>query len=180
VPEPELPPPLRALYEKRAAEIAAAGVPTESQMREAEVPTPATPEELAAYVRALVDRPHDYGTCCHAMSMAAVAALRYVAGALGVTGFQASCADMDILRRTRRLEWGRIQNFDDLLYPQYRSKFTGWPHLLEEHKVELAGRARELLARHDGVHAADAVRAHWQRLAAAGPPEPGEETGGRT
>src|SRR5690606_31751241 len=76
----------------------------EAQMRAAEVPWPETMDELTAYIEGLVEREHDYGTCVYAMSMAAVAAFQHVAKRLGVTGFQASCADMDVLRRTRNLD----------------------------------------------------------------------------
>jgi len=93
---------------------------TEKQMREADVPTPHTVEDLASYVKALVEREHDYGTCVYAMSMAAVAAFNFAAHSLGVTGFQASCADMDVLRRTRRMR-GPFMLVDgaNALYPQY-------------------------------------------------------------
>src|SRR5574343_1229666 len=92
----------------------------EQEMRESEVPTFDTIEELSKYVAELVSQDHDYGTCCYAMSMSAVAAFNFVAHKLGVTGFQASCADLDILRRTRYLKGPfAIQNYSNLLYPQY-------------------------------------------------------------
>ena len=149
-----------------AREIAEAGAATEKEMREADVPRITSAEQLADYVGALVDRPHDYGTCVYAMSMAAVAAFNYVAHELGVTGFQASCADLDILRRTRDLEWGRVQDFTNLLYPQYEDRFTGLDALLCEHREELAKRAAKLLA--DSPGAAPGVVAHWHALVAAG------------
>jgi len=40
------------------AAIKDAGVPTEAQMRDAAVPWPQNEEELVAYIRTLVDRPH--------------------------------------------------------------------------------------------------------------------------
>jgi hypothetical protein len=67
--------------------------PTEAEMRDSEAPTHGTVEELAAYVRVLVERPHDYGTCVYAMSLAATAAFNFVAHKLGVTMFQASWGD---------------------------------------------------------------------------------------
>lgn len=153
----------------QAAAIAAAGVPTEKQMRDAEVPWPDTAEELSAYVTALVDRPHDYGTCVYAMSMAAVAAFNYVARKLGVTGFQSSCADLDVLRRTRGFEWGKLLNYDNLLYPQYANSEDHFPAastLLEENRVELAKRAAEKLK--DPESGSPEVRAWWSRLVEAG------------
>lgn len=139
------------------------GVATEAEMREAEVPWPGTIEELADYIRALVDRPHDYGTSAYAMSLAAVAAFQYIAKALGTTGFQASCADLDILRRTRGLKGPFILlKAEDLLYPQYDLRAR-----LEEFITESlpwAGeQARKLLNERVEAHA-NAV-AHWRRLA---------------
>lgn len=166
---------------RHAAEIAAENVPTESEMRDAKVPTPDTTEELAEYVRALVDRPHDYGTCVYAMSMAAVAAYNFVARKLGVTGFQASCADMDILGRTRGWKWGKILDYEHLLYPQYLNEenFPSASDLLYEHAAVLAEKAQAKLAESPDAH--PAVLAHWKRLIATGtrvtPPSPETEEG---
>lgn len=153
-----------AMQAKWAAEIAAAGAMTEQQMREAKVPTPGDVDELVAYIRGLVERPHDYGTCCYAMSMAATAAFNYVARQLGVTGYQASCADMDILSRTRGWKWGRLLNYENLLYPQYCTDehFPPAGVLLEEHKAELAKRAAALLEKNPTAAVAD----HWRGLVA--------------
>lgn len=138
---------------------------TEKEMREATVPTPAFVDDLAKYVSSLVDRQHDYGTCVYAMSMAATAAFNYVAHKLGVTGFQASCADMDILTRTRGWKGSFIiLKAEDLLYPQYDlpQKLNEW---IAEQKPWLAEQAKLLLSERDGAHSA--VSAHWQKLAAA-------------
>jgi hypothetical protein len=151
---------------EQAAAIAVADVPTEQQMREGKVPWLHTPEELAAYTRALTDRPHDYGTCVYAMSMAAVAAFQYVAHKLGVSGFQAGCADMDILRRTRSIEGGfRIVQYDDLLYPQYWDEGRSgiFEAALVENAAHYAEKARALLAKCPAAH--PEVLAHWRRLA---------------
>lgn len=93
---------------------------TEAQLRETKVPWPETPKELIAYIRALVDRPHDYGTAVYAMSMASVAAFYYASKMVGASGFQAGCADMDIIRRTRSMR-GPFILIDgaNALYPQY-------------------------------------------------------------
>jgi hypothetical protein len=148
--------------------IAAAGAMTEAEMRDAEVPSLKTPEELLAYIAGLVERPHDYGTCVHAMSMAAVAAYNFVAHKLGVTGFQASCADMDILRRTRGLTMGRVLDYGHLLYPQYcdDEHFPSAKSLLRDPKIaaELKVRAEKKLA--ESPEAAGPVVEHWRKLAA--------------
>lgn len=136
---------------------------TEQEMRSAQVPTLKTMDELTAYIAGLVEQEHDYGTCCYAMSMAAVAAFNHVASKLGVTGFQASCADMDILRRTRRMERFQILDLSDLLYPQYRDKFKSFEDMLAENAEWLPGEAQKKLAEsHD--HAHPDVIAYWEML----------------
>lgn len=148
-------------------EIEAAGVATEAEMRDATVPWPQSEAELAEYIHSLAKRPHDYGTCVYAMSMAATAAFHYVAHELGCTGFQASCADMDILRRTRLMKGPfAIVKGEDLLYPQYdlRERLEEWienwtPWAAEEAKKKLAGLKSE-----EDAH--PSVIAHWHKLAA--------------
>ena len=150
-----------------AKAIKDAGVPTEEEMREAKVPSPHTEQELLAYIKSLVDRPHDYGTCVYAMSMASVATFQYVAGKLGVTGFQASCADLNFLRRTRKIKTGfRIINYDNLMYPQYLTEedFPSLPTLLWDTKDQLAEQARKELE-HTGTNSHPGVIAWWKVLA---------------
>lgn len=159
-----------------AEKIATAGVATEKQMRDADVPWLKTPDELSAYIAALVSRPHDYGTCVYAMSMAAVAAFHYVASVLGVTGFQASCADLDIVRRTRSLKGPfMIIDANDLLYPQYdvREKLETF---IKENKEWCATEARKHIAENPRAH--PNVRAHWDSLVGAVARTDGIDTGG--
>ncbi len=139
---------------------------TEAEMRDSDAPSPKNPEALAAYIATLVDREHDYGTCVYAMSLAAVAAFNYVAGQLGVTGFQASCADLDVLRRTRRFKGPfMVIDAENALYPQYdlparlAKSMTEWAPWL---KTE----AEKLLAENN-EHTHPDVVAHWKRLAGA-------------
>lgn len=149
----------------------------EMELRGYEVATPKSEAELLAMVQALAERQHDYGTCVYAMSIAAVAAFNYVAHKLGVTGFQASAADMDILRRTRGFEHGfRIIDNANLLYPQYDDKLRVSPETLladEGLRKGICKAAREKLEQHpNGVH--ESVYAHWQKLAAMEPAKPVE------
>lgn len=141
----------------------------EEEMRDTEVPRIESPEELAEFARLLTEREHDYGTCVYAMSALAVAGFNLAAGKLGVTGFQASCADMNILRRTRGLKWGKVIDYGDLLYPQHREKFDSltFEGLLAEHRIELAKKSQELLDERT-TDPAPRVLAHWKRLAANG------------
>ena len=154
---------------KSANAIAAANVATEAEMRDGVIPRHETVEEMAAYITALVERPHDYGTCVYAMSMAAVAAYDYVAHKLGVTGFQASCADMDILRRNRGYKHGfQLVDYADVLYPQYwdeeRAPFFQALMRKPETRQRFREEATKLLAAANGsVH--PGVREHWEMLA---------------
>lgn len=141
---------------------------TESEMRNKKVSTPQSITELADYVNGLVEREHDYGTCVYAMSMAATAAFNFVASKLGVTGFQASCADLDILRRTRNMQCPfLLLKADDMLYPQYdlhqklQEAMTKW-------KPWAANQARRLLAESTSAH--PEVIQRWRELAAHHPP----------
>lgn len=124
--------------------------------------------ELVAYIQTLTKRSHDYGTCVYAMSLSAQAAFNYVSGKLGVTGFQASCAEMDFIRRTRGMKSFRITNYDDLLYPQYltKEKFPSLQDLLDnkEMRARLREEAKALIAEKDGF-AAPSVLAWWKALA---------------
>jgi hypothetical protein len=135
---------------------------TEADMREAKVPWPKTKEQLAEYIESLVNRNHDYGTCVYAMSMAAEAAFNYVAGKEGCTGFQASCADLDFVRRTRLLKGPfMLIKAEDMLYPQY-NLFDKLSESIEKWKPWAKEEAIKNLAEID--HAHPDVIAHWKRL----------------
>lgn len=152
---------------------------TEKEMREANVPWPKTEEELLEYIRsclAAVNAPADgdheamgdaYGRCVYAMSMAAVAAFQYVAHVEGVTGFQASCADMDVLRRTRGLKGPfSIVDYSKMLYPQYDvvADVTKMA-TSEDTKAYLKKEATKLLDEKTEFTHPEVVN-HWKKLAA--------------
>jgi len=137
---------------------------TEVEMREAVVPWVRTKEQLIEYVESLVNRQHEYGTCCYALSMAAEAAFNYVAHHLGVTGFQSSIADLDFIRRTRRIKGPfMILKGEDALYPQYNlvdkvlESLENWKPWLKEEAVNKLAEKNE--------HTHPEVIAHWKRLA---------------
>lgn len=144
---------------------------TEKELQDFKVPYLRTEKELAAFVHSLLDRKHDYGTCVYAMSLAATAAFNLVAHVLGVTGFQAACADIDILHRTRGLEIGRIQDYSNLLYPQYcdDEHFPMWRMAVDANLSWLQERAKKSLC--DESHAAKSVRKHWEWLLSLKPSE---------
>ena len=136
---------------------------TEVEMREAKVPWVRTEEQLAEYVESLVNRPHEYGTCCYALSMAAEAAFNYVAHKLGVTGFQSSIAGLDFIRRTRLMKGPfMLIKAEDALYPQY-NLFDKLTDAMKKWEPWLKEEAQKKLT--DTDHAHPDVIAHWQRLA---------------
>lgn len=138
---------------------------TVQELRDTEVPWPKTQKELTAFIASLVKRQHDYNSQCYAVSMAAVAAFRYVAGHLGVTCFQASCADMDLIRRTRSMKGPfTIVDVSKALYPQY-DLVGDLRRYLAESGDWLRDEARKLLADPHAENAHPDVIAHWRALA---------------
>lgn len=84
---------------------------------------------LPEFLKGLVENySHDYGTICHAMTAAALAAMWAVdkSDQGGITGFQASCIMWEFIK-----QWDKSNNkaglkmidYDYLLYPQYEEKF---------------------------------------------------------
>lgn len=147
----------------------------EAGMRAFKAPTPETSADLAKLADELVDRQHDYGTCVYAMSILAEAAFNFVARRLGCTGFQASCADMDILRRTRGWKGpAMVLDGSNTLYPQYdlRRDLEEWLTSKDMQQWQ-ADEARKLIAEREtmGTGPHPEVLAHWKRLSAAAPPK---------
>jgi hypothetical protein len=143
---------------------------SEQELRDSKVPWIETEQELSDYIQSLANREHDYGTAVYAMSMAATAAFNYMAKKVGASGFQASCADLDVLRRTRHLDRFMIVNLNDALYPQtdLRQKLDEY---LEKSKDYLREEAQKQLDKYEAeeepkfIH--PEVKAHWERLARA-------------
>lgn len=139
----------------------------EQTLRDLTVPTFETMNDLVAYITTMKSIEHDYGTAVYAMSMAATATLNYMARQLGATGFQVSCADLDILRRMRRLEGPfMILSLDKALYPQYdlHQQVDTFVH---GNIAWLRNEAKNLLAENesDEFKADERVVQHWKDLA---------------
>ena len=135
---------------------------TEKDCRDFKVPSFETKEELMAFIDSLDNLNHDYGTAAYSMSLAATAAFNYIAHRFGVTGFQASCADLDILRRTRHMEGPfMIINFEDHLYPQYDLR-KRLEESIENNKEWFKTEAAKKLA--ESPNAAPSVIDHWKSL----------------
>ena len=89
----------------------------------------ATIETLPAFLEELTQKySHDYGTICHAVSMASIAAAWAVAHSPqgGITGFQAGYIMWQFIK-----DWNyssnktglRLIDYDNFLYPQYEDKY---------------------------------------------------------
>ena len=153
---------------------------TEKEMREVDNPWPKTEDELMSYIRSClsaVDAPKDvnhddmgdaYGRCVYAMSLAAIAAFNYVAHVEGVTGFQASCADMDFIKRSRHIKgpFG-IYKVEDLLYPQYDIVGSISDFINDEDCQKYLKEEAQKLLDESGDHAVPNVINHWKKLAGA-------------
>ena len=153
-------------YAAKCAAVMIETATTELELRDVKEKWPYTQKQLTEYVESLVNRSHEYGTCVYALSLAAAAAFNYVSHKLGVTGFKASCADLDFLRRTRSINGPFILlKADDLLYPQYdlREKLD---EAIKEWQPWLKTEAQKRLE--NDRPAAVLVVAHWQRLANGG------------
>lgn len=137
---------------------------TESELRDAKVPWLETPKELMEYITKICEENKGgYGTSVYAMSMSAIAAMQYAARVVGATGFQASCADLDIVRRSRGLDCPfAIIKAKDMLYPQYSIRGK-----VEELLQEWAPWAKEqafALLRDRKDYAVESVISHWMKL----------------
>lgn len=126
-----------------------------------------TAERLPEFIRHLTeDYEHDYGTICHAIAAAAVAAAWSVerSPSGGISGFQAGAVAWEMLRGWDPSLIGkcgaRIVAYDRLLFPQHEESFTAisrstWRAVQEE--------AAKLIAEADR-HVADQVLSHWHSI----------------
>lgn len=138
----------------------------EAEMAKMTPPRFSSIEELAAYIQSRIDGKHDYGTCVYAMSLAAQAAFDYVAGQLGVTGFQASCADLHFISKTRRIEGPfMLLKAQDMLYPQY-NLHDMLSKAMDEWREWCAEEAKKKLAEKGEGSVHPNVEHHWRTLAA--------------
>jgi hypothetical protein len=106
---------------------------------------------------------HDYGTICHAIAAAAVAAAHAVDHAPegGITGFQAGAVMWEFVRHWDHATGPmRLVKYENLLYPQYAEHFaltistSTWEWLQEEARKKLAASGK----------ASSDVSAHWQSI----------------
>ena len=144
---------------------------TETELQNYEVPRIESLDDLKKFIMEMVQNGQSYDTAPYAVALASYATFKYMALRLGISGFQASWADMQFIKRTRKMKDGfRIINYSELLYPQYEYKFNlNMDKLIEENIEHLKPRAIELLEENkndDGSYSAheDVVK-HWKRIA---------------
>lgn len=124
-----------------------------------------TIDQLTDFINYVIgDYNHDYGTVCHAIGAAAVAAAWYGAHVEGISSFQASFVMWDFIRYwiKKYNECGlKLVDYDDFLYPQYQYKFEKtisqyvWNRIQEQAKKNLES----------NEDACQAVRNHWKNIA---------------
>ncbi len=136
----------------------------EQELQAEKAPFPNTREELNEYIDSLLALPADYGMAVYVASLSATATLNYVGKMAGMTGFQMSCVDLDIVRRTRALNCPfMIIKADDMLYPQYNIReqvseaLCKWRPWATKKATEL------LMGDRKGLH--PAVLERWHELA---------------
>lgn len=128
-----------------------------------------TAEGLPEFVRHLTeDYRHDYGTICHAIAAAAVAATYAVERSPqgGITGFQGGAVMWEIIRGWSPDMIGecgaRLTKYDRLLYPQYEGYFRT---ITPEVWGQVQETATAKLASADHCVAGQVVD-HWHSIAA--------------
>lgn len=129
-----------------------------------------TAATLPEFVRKLTeDFQHDYGTICHAIAAAAIAAMHAVDHSPegGITGFQANCIIWEVIEKWGVFNEGpkRMLSYADLLYPQYQEKFST---IKPETWKWVQEKAKEILAEHKEMH--PEVQAHMESVAAGNLP----------
>ena len=145
----------------------------ETELREEKAPWPKTIEELNEYIESLLAIPQAYGTCPYVMSLSAVATFHFISDQLGVTGFQASCADLDFIKRTRGIDGPfALMVGNRMCYPQY-SLTRDLEECMEKWTPWAAKRCAQYLSENEDLeHVHPNVKAHWIAMAAKATDEP--------
>lgn len=106
---------------------------------------PETLEDFIKMVEAVEGSHHTYETIADSLTDLTVAFFNYFASKHGMTGWQASWAQLQFIKKTRNMEAPfMIVDSSKLLYPQY-DILVDVERFLEESKPELAKIAQERL-----------------------------------
>jgi hypothetical protein len=136
---------------------------SEQHLRNFSTPWPKTINELSDLVRSLVNCRHSYGTAVYAMSIASQATFNFISHVEGVTGFMASCADLDFIRRTRHIKGAfTVVTANDYLYPQYEYRHEEHRKTLEESAARIA---LDKIKNDEDLQCHPDVYNHWHKLA---------------
>ena len=122
-------------------------------------------ESLPAFLKHLTeDYKHDYGTICHAVASAALAAANAVdhSPGGGITGFQAGAIMWEFVQHWLGYEDEplRLVKYEEMLYPQYEHSFA--KTISKDTWEWLRERAKSLLSEQHGI---SSVRIHWESIA---------------
>lgn len=122
----------------------------EKVIREQETPWPKSMTELNEVLGKLLSGVHTYGSVAEAMGMAAAATINFMGSHMGCTGFQASFADLIVLRRQRSLKGPfKVMKVDEVFYPQY-DIFRSTREFVSESSEWISGEAKKKLAAIEG------------------------------
>ena len=110
---------------------------------------------------------HDYGTMCHAVAACALAAAWAANDVIGLSAFQAGFVMWDFIDNWfMKSDCGlKLVNYDDMLYPQYGSKFD--KVISQETWNKIRKKAIENLSK---SCVAPEVYAHWENIASGNVP----------
>jgi hypothetical protein len=124
----------------------------------------ATKEEIDKHLDRLANSEtvYDYNTVCDEIIDLLLDCFGYASSKQGITGFQAGCIDLGFVFISRNIEHGRLQDFGNLLYPQFAKNFPSYKQLLWQNRKWLKEEADKNLK--DKVMAVPDVIAHWKML----------------
>lgn len=133
-------------------------------------------DSLDSFISDIVSKHNfDYGTCVHLVTATVMAAMANMCKGLGLTGFQHDCVMHELLRREFSLGQKigyRIQNLDDIIYPQYVEKLTTI-HISASAAERIKNEAQARLDEYDpetSLTCSNVVE-HWKRLASGWLPQ---------
>lgn len=123
-----------------------------------------TLDKLPAFLKELCDGyGHDYGTICHAVAAAALAAAHVIDQSPngGITGFQAGAVMWEFVRHWLHEDGPMsLVKYQDLLYPQYEHNFKTISRATADW---IKAEAKKLLKMQERTH--PDIKAHWERIA---------------
>lgn len=100
----------------------------------------ATKEQIVERLDRLADKniQYDYNSICDEIIGLLSDCFGYGSHHGGITGFQASCIDLELIKLNRGWNHGFcLLNYKDLLYPQYRDHFKTAEQLLDDNNKSI-------------------------------------------